>query len=134
MEDWGGPSVKHKGQAVLIKAFLETAASDKFLHSLLYSLMFRFHIFFYTSVPGYLPYYPASLFQLIKHVHLQTPLNILTLSISQWIRLFTGSFVWCISLHNLIYLDKPIKCLEIRAKTKLPWNIYEIFLCIFTYN
>ena len=30
----------------------------------------------------------------------------------------TGSFIWGITFHNLKYLDKPIKCLEMRAKIK----------------
>ena len=31
---------------------------------------------------------------------------------------YTGSFIWGISFHNLKYLDKPIKCLEMRATIK----------------
>ena len=46
---------------------------------------------------------------------------------------FTYSFIWGISYHNLKYLDKPIKCLEMRAKWKSVRKINEIFLCIFTY-
>ena len=46
---------------------------------------------------------------------------------------YTGSFIWGISFHNLKYLDKPIKCLEMRAKIKSVRKINEIFLCIFTY-
>ena len=45
----------------------------------------------------------------------------------------TGSFIWDITFHNLKYLDKPIKCLEMTAKIKSVWKIIEIFLCIFTY-
>ena len=45
----------------------------------------------------------------------------------------TGSFIWGITFHNLKYLDKPIKCLEMRAKIKSVRNINKIFLCIFTY-
>ena len=30
----------------------------------------------------------------------------------------TGSFILGITFHDLKYLDKPIKCLEIRAKMK----------------
>ena len=45
----------------------------------------------------------------------------------------TGSFIWGITFHNLKYLDKPIKCLEMRAKIKSVRKINEIFLCIFTY-
>ena len=47
---------------------------------------------------------------------------------------YTGSFIWGISFHNLKYLDKPIKCLEMRAKIKSVRKTNEIFLCIFTYN
>ena len=39
-------------------------------------------------------------------------------------------FIWGISFHNLKYLDKPIKCLEMRAKIKSVRKIYKIFLCI----
>ena len=45
----------------------------------------------------------------------------------------TSLFIWYISLHHVKYLDKPIKCLEIRAKMKPVWKINKIFLCIFTY-
>ena len=45
----------------------------------------------------------------------------------------TGPFIWGITFHNLKYLDKPIKCLEMRAKIKSVRKINEIFLCIFTY-
>ena len=46
----------------------------------------------------------------------------------------TSLFIWYISLHHLTYLDKPIKCLEMRAKIKSVQKINEIFLCIFTYT
>ena len=45
----------------------------------------------------------------------------------------TGSFIWGITFHNLKYLDKSIKCLEMRAKIKSVRKINEIFHCIFTY-
>ena len=45
----------------------------------------------------------------------------------------TSLFIWDITFHYLKYLDKPIKCLEMRAKIKSVRKINEIFLCIFTY-
>ena len=44
---------------------------------------------------------------------------------------FTGSFIWGISLHNLKYLDTPIKCLEMSVKIKSVRKIEEILLCTF---
>ena len=41
---------------------------------------------------------------------------------------YTGSFIWSISFQNLKYLDKPIKCLEMRAKIKSVRTINEIFI------
>ena len=84
-------SVKFKALAVLIRTFLETAAIPKFRHSLLHSTMFRYHVLQDCSVPdpGFLPYYPAAFFQKIKQVHLDTPLNVLSMSTSQWVRLLT---------------------------------------------
>ena len=84
-------SAKYKAQAILIKTFLETAATPKFRHSLLHSILFRFHVLGDTSLPdpGYLPYYPPSFFQTIRHVHLETPLNILSMTTGQWVRILT---------------------------------------------
>ena len=47
---------------------------------------------------------------------------------------YTSPFIWYISIHHVKYLDKPIKCLEMRAKIKSVWKIFLcIFRCIFTY-
>ena len=48
--------------------------------------------------------------------------------------LFLWIFIWYISIHQIKYLYKPIKCLEMRAKIKSVRKMNEIFLCIFTYN
>ena len=87
----GVTSVKFKAMAILIKTFLETAAIPKFRHSLLHSILFRFHVLGDTSLPdpGYLPFYPQSFFDTIKYVHLETPLNILSMSTSQWVQILT---------------------------------------------
>ena len=54
----GVASVKFKALAVLIRTFLETAAIPAFRHSLLHSMMFRFHVLEDLSVPdpGFLSY------------------------------------------------------------------------------
>ena len=84
-------SVKFKALAILIKTFLETAAVPKFRHSLLHTNLFRYHVLEDSSMPdpGYLPYYPPSFFNTIKYVHKETPLNILSMSTSQWVRILT---------------------------------------------
>ena len=45
----------------------------------------------------------------------------------------TSLFIWHICIHHVTYLDKLIKCLEMRANVKSVREINEIFLCIFTY-
>ena len=45
----------------------------------------------------------------------------------------TSLFIWYISIRLVKYLDKPIRCLEMKAKIKSVRKINEIFLCIFTY-
>ena len=56
-----------------------------------HSLLFRYHVLDDSSIPdpGYPPYYPASFFQTIKHVHLNTTMNILNMSIKQWTMFLT---------------------------------------------
>ena len=54
----------------------------------------------------------------------------------RYLTVWTGGpllFIWCISIYQLKYLDKLIKCLELRAKIKSVQKIHEIFLCIFKY-
>ena len=87
----GVTSVRFKALAVLIRNFMETAANPKFKRSLLHSVLFRYHVLDDNSVPdpGYLPYYNESFFETIKHVHLETPLNVTTMSTSEWVRILT---------------------------------------------
>ena len=87
----GVTSVKYKAMAVLIQSFLETSANPKFRKSLLHSALFNFHVLGDTSIPdpGYPPFYPAVCFETIRHVHADTPLNVATMSTSQWIRVLT---------------------------------------------
>ena len=84
-------SVRFKAQAMLIKTFLETAANPNFRHSLLHSVMFRFHVLGDDSVPdpGYLPYYPPSFFVTIKQVHEESDLDVATMTTGQWVQALT---------------------------------------------
>ena len=54
--------------------------------------------------------------------------NFLGKNLSKWV-----SVQWYISIHHVKYLDKPIICLEMRAKIKSVRKINEILLCFFTY-
>ena len=42
-----------------------------------------------SKIEGYPPYYPSSFFKAIKQVHDETPLNVKTMSTSQWVRILT---------------------------------------------
>ena len=114
----GVASVKYKAQAILIRTFLETAAIPVFRHSLLHSLLFRFHVLGDTTIPdpGYPPYYPASFFDMIRYVHLETPLNILTMTTGQWARLLTEDGL---TMEMVQGQHQYIPC---RAENKAPTN------------
>ena len=87
----GVQSVKFKAQALLIRNVMETAANPQFRHSLLHTILFRYHVLGETSLPnpGFLPYYPQSFFQTIKRVHDSSPLNVKTMTTSQWVQVLT---------------------------------------------
>ena len=87
----GVHSVKFRAQALLIRTFMETAAHPQFTHSLLHSHMFQYHVLENKTLPdpGFLPYYPETFFRTIRNVHEQTPLDVKTMSISQWARILT---------------------------------------------
>ena len=82
----GVQNVKLKAQAGLIKSFLETATSSTFRQSLFHSNLFRYHVLGETSSPnpGFPPFYNKDFFSKIRQVHLETPLNIATMSARLW--------------------------------------------------
>ena len=89
---YGGLGVHHvkfKAQAALTRSFLETACHPQFLPSIYHSSLYRFHVLGDTSIPdpGLPPYYPKEFFAKIREVHLETPLNVATMTQKQWYRL-----------------------------------------------
>ena len=85
----GVQNVQLKAQAGLIKSFLETATNSTFRQSLFHSILFRYHVLGDTTLPnpGFPPFYSQSFFSKIRQVHLETPLNVATLSERLWYRL-----------------------------------------------
>ena len=96
----GVHSVKFRAQALLIRTFMETAAHPQFRHSLLHSHMFQYHVLENKTLPdpGFLPYYPETFFRTIRNVHEQTPLDVKTMSISQWARILTED---CLTMEQV---------------------------------
>ena len=96
----GVHSVKFRAQALLIRTFMETAAHPQFTHSLLHSHMFQYHVLENKTLPdpGFLPYYPETFFRTIRNVHEQTPLDVKTMSISQWARILTED---CLTMEQV---------------------------------
>ena len=45
---------------------------------------------------------------------------------------YTSPFIWYICIHHVKYLDKPIKCLEMRAKIKSVRKFSFVFSVVFS--
>ena len=82
----GMQSVKFKALAMLIRSFLETAINPKYLHSLYHTSLFKFHVLLDRDIPdpGLPPYYTKDFFTTIRDVHENSPLNVATMSSSDW--------------------------------------------------
>ena len=78
--------VQFKAQAMLTRSFLETAANPKFLHSLFHNSLYRYHVLQHRDLPnpGLPPYYSQEFFSTIRNVHENSPLNVTTMTSSQW--------------------------------------------------
>ena len=85
----GVHNVKLKAQAALTRSFLETACHPQFIQSLFHSNLFRYHVLNDQSVPdpGFPPFYPEDFFAKIREVHIETPLNVSTMTQKQWYHL-----------------------------------------------
>ena len=79
-------NVKYRALAILIRAFMETAAHPSFRHSLYHETLFRYHVLGEVSLsnPGFSPYYDKDFFDLIKYYNDCSPLNINVLTLRQW--------------------------------------------------
>ena len=117
----GVTSVRFKALAVLIRNFMETAANPKFRRSLLHSVLYRYHVLDDTSVPdpGYLPYYNQSFFETIKYVHLETPLNVTSMTTSEWTRILTED---CLTMDRA--MDR--KYIPCKAELCNPGNDWDL--------
>ena len=79
-------NVQYKSQAMLIRGFLETAINPKFLKSLYHNSLFRYHVLPQKDIydPGFPPYNSPEFFLTIRKVHESSPLNVATMTSSQW--------------------------------------------------
>ena len=127
----GVHSVKHRAQAVLIRTFMETAAHPQFRHSLLHSHMFQYHVLNNTSLPnpGFLPYYPEPFFRTIRKVHEQTPLDVKTLTISQWARILTEDGLTMEQVPNQEtrqYISCSCELLSPNNDWQISWKLFRL--------
>ena len=90
-------SVKYKALACYISTFMQTAANPNFRSSLLHQLLYRKHVLDEDDVPGVPaqlpPYLSQDLFNIIKKVKNESPLNITSLTEGDWSRLLTEDYV-----------------------------------------
>ena len=95
-------SPKYRATACLIRSFMETAANPNFRRNHYHDQLFRYHVLAETSLPdpGFPPYYPPEFFATIKKVKDETPLNITTMSTSQWSRVLVEDNLTMITLPD----------------------------------
>ena len=122
---YGGLGVHHvkfKALAGLIRTFLETACNPKFRNSLYHSLLYRYHVLDDQSFPnpGYPPFYNVAFFDVIKHVHRNSPLNVVTMSEKDWYTLLVEDMV-TMELSQ----DGPRKYLPCNAEQKSPMSNWD---------
>ena len=75
-----------------------------------------------TSIPdpGYLPCYPVSFFDTVRRVHQDTPLNVATMTTSQWVRFLTEDGL------TMEYSGGVLQYIPCRAETKAPTNNWSL--------
>ena len=79
-------NVKIRALALLIRTFLETSINPAFKHSLFHEILFRYHVLGEVSLPdpGLPPYYNKDFFNIIRHYHTTSSLNITCMSTKDW--------------------------------------------------
>ena len=82
-------NVKLRASAILIHTFLLQAISPLFPTNIYLNSLYRWHVLDErgTTNPGRPPYFSADFFAIIKDVHLNTPLNVVWITLKQWYQL-----------------------------------------------
>ena len=77
---------KYRALACLIRTFMETAANPNFRRNQYHAQLFRYHVLKETELPNpsFPPYYPPAFFETILQVRDASPLDITTMTTSQW--------------------------------------------------
>ena len=73
-------------------------------------------------VEGFLPYYPQSFFQTIKQVHEETPLNVKTMTTSQWARVLTENGLTMEQVPN----QETMQYIPCRSELSAPDNDWQL--------
>jgi hypothetical protein len=83
--------VKSKALAILIRSFLETAISPKFIHNQYHTTLFKWHVLRDTSMkdPSNSPFYSLEFYSAIKQVVQEGLLNVANMSTKQWYRVIS---------------------------------------------
>ena len=120
----GGLGLHHvscKAKASLIRTFLETAVNPSFSHSLYHSLLFRAHVLKDDTVSVCTPpYYSDSFFKSIRWVEENTPLNVATMSTTQWYRVLVEQEVTMVEVEGTP--RDFIKCKEELLSPEIDWE------------
>ena len=97
---------------------------SQFRHSLFHFHLFRYHVHGEMSLqnPGFTQYYTETFFQIIKQIHETTPLDIYTMSISQWTRILTENGLTMEGGLNQLE-QQYIRC---RVENLYPENDWEV--------
>ena len=90
---------------MLTRSFLETAANPKFLHSLYHTVLFRYHVLKHREIPepGLSPFYTKEFFDTIRNVHENSPLNVATMTSSQWYTLLVENNVTMMQIDQAVH-------------------------------
>ena len=116
--------VQSKSQAMLIRSFMETAAHPAFLHNLFHSSLYRYHVLQHRDLPdpGLPPYYSQEFFAEIRDAHLNTPMNVTTMTSRQWYTLLVEKNITMEMAEENSPQQQYIPC---RAELTNPANDWE---------
>ena len=125
-------NIRIRALAMLIHTFLTLSVNPKFITNNYLQALFKWHVIGDREIvdPGRPPYFSNNFFEIIKEVHLESPLNVRNMSLKQWYKLLLEKGVThtCPNFSNPpVIIPSKLECQYLNTDLSTTYRISRLY-------